>query len=155
MTHGNQLDFDIRIQELVKSKNEILEENEALRNEVADLEMLIDTKAGRRITANRQLLILHYLKFYDNLKLPSKEKKYNLLHFIINITRQTVKDFLNYKEQPETDRYKKIFNEKDLYYVLDLFNEVGLLEEAKKNYYVIRKLGKENCEIKTLLKISE
>jgi hypothetical protein len=132
MTHGNQLDFDIRIEELVKSKNEILEENEALRNEVADLEMLIDTKAGRRITANRQLLILHYLKFYDNLKLPSKEKKYNLLHFIINITRQTVKDFLNYREQPETDKYKKIFNEKDLYYVLDLFKEVGLLEEAKE-----------------------
>ena len=66
------------------------------------------------------------------LKFPSKEKKYNLLYFLIDKNRQAVKYFLNYREQLKTEEYKKIFNEKDISFVLELFREVGLSDIAKK-----------------------
>ena len=132
MTHGNQLDFDIRIQELVKSKNEILEENETLRNEIAELQNIIKKKGEKRITANKQLLILHYLNIFEKIKFTTKEKKYRLLHLIIDKTPQTVKEFFINIEQPETDKYNEIFSEENLYFVSDLFNDVGLKDEANK-----------------------
>ena len=129
---GSKLDFDNRIEELKKINNEILKENEVLRNEFAELQTYIDQKEGKRITANRQLLLIHYLDLIDNLEFTSKEKKYNLIYFIIDKNRQAVKNFFNFREQSEKEQYKKIFNEKDLYFVLQLLNEVGLSEKAKK-----------------------
>jgi hypothetical protein len=113
-------------------KEELLKENEVLRNELGELQNKIEKKEGKRITANRQLLLLHYLEVFDTLKFPSKEKKYSLLYLIIDKTPQTVKEFFIHREQFGTEGYNKIFNEEDLYFVLDLLKEVGLLDQAKK-----------------------
>jgi hypothetical protein len=118
--------------EMLLQKEQLMKDNEKLRNELNELIIRLDNKEGKRITANRQLLLFHYLGFLDNLKFPSKEKKYNLLYFLIDKNRQAVKYFLNYREQLKTEEYKKIFNEKDISFVLELFREVGLLDIAKK-----------------------
>lgn len=121
-------------------KEELLKENEVLRNELAELQKIIEAKSGKRITANRQLLLLHYLGFLDNFQFPSKEKRYNLFHIIIDKTRQSVKSFFNYREQPKTEEYKKIFNADDLFFVSDFLYEVGLSDKAKKVDYDMSKI---------------
>jgi len=113
-------------------KEELLKENEVLKNELAELQGIIDRNEGKRITANRKLLLFHYLGFLDAHIFPTKEKKYNLLYFLIDKNRQAVKFFINYREQFKRKEYKKIFNEEDLSFVFELFKEVGLLEIANK-----------------------
>lgn len=131
------------IKELQGQKEELLnrhydelkarkEENEVLRNELSELKTSIEKKDEKRITANRQMLILHYLGFLDSINFVIKERKYDVFYNIIDKNRQAVKSFFNYREQEDKEEYTKIFNEEDLYFVSNLFKEAGLQEYTKK-----------------------
>jgi hypothetical protein len=111
---------------IILQKEELSKENEELRNNLNELQNIVSKKEEKKITVNRQLLLLHYLGILDNFKFPTKEKKYDLFHLIIDKNRQAVKNFSNYRDQPKKDEFQKIFNEEDLYFISDLFKEVGL-----------------------------
>jgi hypothetical protein len=125
---------------IITQKDELLKENEDLRSEVYELQKIINKKAGKIINLNRQLLLIHYLGFFDIVKFQSKEKEYNLFHYIINRHPQSVKRFLNYKEKPKTDDYRLIFNKEDLDFVSDIFYEVGLPDMVKKVNFDLDKI---------------
>jgi hypothetical protein len=86
------------------------------------------SKNKERLTANQQLLILHYLGFLDSHPFPTVEKKHFLFHLLIDKNRQAVKEFLIYRNGKHPDS----FNPKDLKIVHDILVECGLSEIVDK-----------------------
>jgi hypothetical protein len=81
-----------------------------------------------RLSANQQLLLIHYLGFLDKYEFPTNEKKYQLFHLLIDKNKQAVKDFITYRYGKDS----KSFNEKDLRIIHVVLTECGLAEIADK-----------------------
>jgi hypothetical protein len=91
-------------------------------------EMKSKKQPAKRLTANQQLLILHYLGILDNFKFSTNEKMHALFHLIIDKNKQAVKDFMTYRFGKDS----KAFNQRDLTVVHGILLECGLTEIADK-----------------------
>jgi hypothetical protein len=119
ITSGRNLDFENRIKDL----EEQIKENEQKRQE-------LQKQKKEEFSLAQQLLVLHYVGFFNNIDASTKAKS-TLLSKILNKSFDNIKKQIPYLNSPKIS-HSEIKNVVNLEVVWKLFNDLKMSEVADK-----------------------
>ncbi len=127
ITHGKNLNFELRIEELEKTNNEFKKKIEEEENQKKE-----------KFTLAQQMLMLHYLGFIKEIDLVNTKKSF-LLSKLLNGDKNNIRNILTYISSQKIS-FSKIKNRENLEILVDVFNKSGSTQVVERINIDISKL---------------